>query len=49
MKRGTWILTRVRLLGKFGLLARVLVETVGLTNKRKLRLLLDHWMNLGIR
>jgi hypothetical protein len=36
MKRGTWILTGTRLPGKVGLLARVLVETMALTNKRKL-------------
>jgi hypothetical protein len=42
MKRGTWIFTGTRLRGKVGLPAMVLVETVALTNKRKLCLLLHH-------
>jgi hypothetical protein len=36
MKRGTWILTGTRFLGNIGLLARVLVEIMALTSKRKL-------------
>jgi hypothetical protein len=40
-KKGAWSLTGTRLPGKFGLLARVLVNTMALTNVRILHVCWD--------